>query len=103
MNTVEKRRADPAGFVIAGLLLVLAMVIFWDTSKLQLSSTYGLGPKAMPFVVAAGLALLAVGNFVLALMGSLPEREHADERKQQVHRLERDGETLRERSERVHE
>ena len=30
--------------------------------ELQLGQTYGLGPKAMPYVIAAGLALLAVGE-----------------------------------------
>jgi hypothetical protein len=29
----------------------------------------------MPFVVATGLALLSIGNFVLGLTGGLPERE----------------------------
>jgi putative tricarboxylic transport membrane protein len=72
------KRVDPAGFVIAALLLILAGVIFWDTSRLQLSTTYGLGPKAMPYVVAAGLALLSIGNFVLGLTGGLPEREPID-------------------------
>jgi putative tricarboxylic transport membrane protein len=32
----------------------------------------------MPFMVAGGLALLAVGNFALAMTGSLPEREPID-------------------------
>jgi putative tricarboxylic transport membrane protein len=77
LNDVPKR-ADPAGFVIAGLLLVVAGVIFWDASRLQLAATYGLGPKAMPFVVASGLALLAVGNFVLGLTGGFPAREPVD-------------------------
>ena len=33
---------------IAGALLLIALVIFWDTSALQLAPTYGVGPKAMP-------------------------------------------------------
>ncbi len=64
--------------VIAGVLLLLAAVIFWDTSTLQLAPTYGLGPKAMPYVVAAGLALLAAGNFILAWRGDFPAREDVD-------------------------
>ena len=40
---------DPAGMVIAGVLLLLAVVIFWDTSALQITPTYGVGPKAMPY------------------------------------------------------
>ena len=40
----------------------------------------GIGPQAMPLVVAAGLAILAIGNLVIALRGELPERESADPR-----------------------
>ena len=59
-------------------LLLLAAVIFWDASALQLGQTYGVGPKAMPYVVATGMALLAVGNLVLAWRGDFPERESLD-------------------------
>ena len=34
----------------------------------------------MPYVVAAGLALLAIGNLMMALRGDLPARESADRR-----------------------
>ena len=78
MANEKRTRTDPAGIVIAGLLLVLAAMIFWDTTTLRISSVYGLGPKAMPLVVASGLALLAAGNLVMALRGELPERENAD-------------------------
>ena len=78
MANEKTTRTDPAGIVIAGLLLVLAAMIFWDTTTLRISSVYGLGPKAMPLVVASGLALLAAGNLVMALRCELPERENAD-------------------------
>jgi putative tricarboxylic transport membrane protein len=71
----EHRRVDPAGIVVAGLLIVLAGVIVWDMTTLQITQTYGIGPKAMPIVVAAGLVLLAIGNLMLALRGDFPERE----------------------------
>jgi putative tricarboxylic transport membrane protein len=74
------RRADRAGIAIAAFLLITAGVIFWDTTTLQITSVYGVGPKAMPFVVAAGLVLLSVGNFVMALRGEFPQRESADPR-----------------------
>jgi putative tricarboxylic transport membrane protein len=74
------RRADPAGIAIAALLAVLAAVIFYDGTKLQLGATYGVGPKAMPYVVACGLAVLAVGNLIMALRGDLPKPEPADPR-----------------------
>jgi putative tricarboxylic transport membrane protein len=78
MSTAETRKPDTAGMVIAGVLALIAVVIFWDTSTLQLAPTYGVGPKAMPYVVAGGLALLALGNFWLAWCGDFPKRESYD-------------------------
>ena len=66
---------DPAGLVIAGLLAALAIVIAWDTSTLTLTSVYGVGPKAMPYIVAIGLAILSAGNFITGMNGGLPARE----------------------------
>jgi putative tricarboxylic transport membrane protein len=78
MDSQGTRRIDPAGFIIAALLMALAGIVFFDASTLQLSSAYGVGPQAMPMVVAAGLAALAVGNLVMTLRGELPQREDAD-------------------------
>src|SRR5690349_16751487 len=75
-----ERKADPAGIAIAIALLIIAATIWWDLSRLQLASTYGVGPAAMPMVVSIGLALLAIGNFVMAWRGELPERESTDPR-----------------------
>jgi putative tricarboxylic transport membrane protein len=77
MNEHASRPRDPAGYVISGLLLLLALVILWDMSQLTLTSVYGVGPKAMPIVVAAGLILLSAANLVMALSGGLPVRESA--------------------------
>jgi len=66
---------DIAGLAIAAGLMVLALVIFWDMSRLQLTSVYGVGPKAMPVVIASGLAILAVANAVIAWQGHLPLRD----------------------------
>jgi putative tricarboxylic transport membrane protein len=74
----QARRVDPAGVVVAGLLLLLAVAVYWDAATLQLAPTYGIGPKAMPSMVACGLALLAAGNLVMALRGGLPPREAFD-------------------------
>jgi putative tricarboxylic transport membrane protein len=80
--TVEPRAEsdlpDVAGILIALVLLMLAAVIFWDMSRLELSSTYGLGPKAMPIVVASGLALLGCANMVVAFTTGLPKRASLD-------------------------
>jgi putative tricarboxylic transport membrane protein len=78
MTSESTRHVDWAGLFIAALLLAAAGVIFWDTSNLQITSVYGVGPKAMPIVVAAGLVLLSLGNLVMALRGDLPARESAD-------------------------
>lgn len=72
------RHVDRAGVVIALLLAVLAAVLAWDASRLPAGAMYGVGPGAMPIVVAIGLALLAIGNLVDALRGNLPAREGAD-------------------------
>jgi putative tricarboxylic transport membrane protein len=73
----QDRRFDPAGAVVAALLALLAGLILWDMSTLTITQTYGVGPKAMPIVVATGLGLLAIGNLVLAFRGGFPEREPA--------------------------
>jgi putative tricarboxylic transport membrane protein len=78
LDTTQSKRPDTAGMAIAGILLLIAIVIFWDTSSLQLATTYGVGPKAMPYVIAAGMALLAAGNFWLAWRGDFPARESLD-------------------------
>lgn len=69
------RRIDVAGLVIALVLLAIAGAIFWDMNSLEISSVYGLGPKAMPIIVASGLGILALGNAFMALRGDLPRRE----------------------------
>src|SRR5215204_1256128 len=73
-----RKRPDTAGMVIAAVLLLIALVIFWDTSAMQSTTTYGVGPTAMPYVIATGMALLALGNFWLAWRGDFPERESFD-------------------------
>jgi putative tricarboxylic transport membrane protein len=78
MDAHQRRKPDLAGLAIAALLFVLAGVIWWDMSSLQLSSVYGPGPKAMPIVVAVGLFVLAVANAIMAYRGDLPERESTD-------------------------
>jgi putative tricarboxylic transport membrane protein len=78
VNDQASKRVDPAGIVVAAILLGLAIVIAWDMTTLQITSTYGLGPKAMPIVVATGLVLLALGNVYMAVTGDLPPREGAD-------------------------
>ena len=72
---LASRKPDVAGIVIALALLALAGVLTWDAMQLQANVVYGLGPHAMPLIVAGGLALLAIGNLVNAFRGDAPERE----------------------------
>lgn len=72
------RRVDPAGLVVAAALAALAAVLVLDASRLPATSMYGMGPEAMPVVIAIGLGLLAIGNLIDALRGNLPKRESAD-------------------------
>ena len=70
------RRPDRAGFVIAVLLAVLAAVIFFDTRAMKVTAAYArVGPTTFPYVIAAVLAVLAVGTALSAWRGGLPERE----------------------------
>ncbi len=78
MGSTPTTRPDTAGLVIGAVLLLLAGVIFWDTSLLQFSPTYGLGPKMMPYAVVAGLLVLAAANFILAWRDGFPAREDID-------------------------
>ncbi|MFL5081732.1 MAG: tripartite tricarboxylate transporter TctB family protein [Microvirga sp.] len=79
MSRVQPRtHIDVAGLVIALLLLVLAGLVWWDMTKLQILSPYDLGPKVMPIVVSVGLTLLAIGNAIGALRGDLPARDSLD-------------------------
>ena len=72
------RRLDIAGLVIALLLVALAGIVYWDMNRLQLGAVYGVGPKAMPILVATGLALLGIGSAANAIRGGLPDRESVD-------------------------
>jgi putative tricarboxylic transport membrane protein len=78
VDAAVPRKRDTAGMVIAGVLLLIALVIFWDAGAMQVATTYGMGPQAMPYVIATGMLLLAAGNFWLAWRGDFPARESFD-------------------------
>ena len=59
---------DRAALAIAATLLAIALVILWDAMSLP-APVYGIGPRAMPIIVAVGLILLATGNAYLAWRG----------------------------------
>jgi putative tricarboxylic transport membrane protein len=70
------RGPDRAGLAIAAALAVLAAVIFGRTLAMPVAGQYTrVGPTTLPYVIAAALALLAVGTAVSAWRGGFPERE----------------------------
>lgn len=72
------RGADKPALLVGVLLLVAAAVVFYDASQQTITSNYGLGPTAMPYVVCGGLTILALGHFIAAFREGLPKPEAAD-------------------------
>ena len=69
-------RPDRAGFVIAAIIAAIAAVIVWQTRQMPVAAQYArVGPATFPYVIAAGLAALAVGTVISTLRGGLPARE----------------------------
>jgi len=67
-----------AGVAIAVGLAVFAIVLVVDALRIQANVTYGMGPEAIPIVIAIGFGVLAIGNLVNAIRGDFPEREQMD-------------------------
>ena len=75
-GTSATRRPDRAALVIAAALAALPALIVWQTYSMPVAGQYArVGPTTLPYVVAAGLALLSVGTVLSALRGGFPERE----------------------------
>ena len=72
------RRIDTAGIVIAVALALLAVVLVVDALRIQANVVYGMGPQAVPILIAIGLGILAAGNLVNALSGGDVEPEDMD-------------------------
>ncbi|HKH33310.1 MAG TPA: tripartite tricarboxylate transporter TctB family protein [Beijerinckiaceae bacterium] len=79
-DEVSRKPVDKAAAVVGLCLLALAGVIVWDARRLTITSVYGMGPEAVPYLIAGGLALLAVSHFFVAVRSALPEREAGDPR-----------------------
>ena len=71
-----ERRPDRAALVIAAILAVVAAVVAWSTASMGGPATYArIGPTTFPYVIAAGLFVLAIGTAFEAWRGDFPERE----------------------------
>jgi putative tricarboxylic transport membrane protein len=78
MSLLARRRADKRALVIGLTLLVLSVVVWRDAAAQTMSATYGIGPAAMPYLIAMALAALGLGHIVVAFRDGLPVPEHAD-------------------------
>lgn len=77
----SERRPDRAALVIAGVLLVLAIVVAWDASRLSGAAAYArIGPQTVPYVIACCLAVLGLWTVIEAWRGDFPEREPQEAR-----------------------
>jgi putative tricarboxylic transport membrane protein len=69
------RRPDGAALVIAVVLAAIATIITWQTMQMRVLPIQAkVGPTVFPYVIAGGLALLAIGTAISAFRGSFPAR-----------------------------
>jgi len=74
------RTIDRPALVVGLLLLAVAAIVAYDASLQTITSNYGVGPTAMPYVVCAGMVLLGLAHLFVAFKDGLPKPEAADGR-----------------------
>ena len=77
-NDTRAQGANKPALVVGALLLIAAALVGYDASQQTITSNYGVGPTAMPYVVAAGLVILGLVHFAVAFREGLPQPEEAD-------------------------
>lgn len=77
-NETGRQGANRPALIVGVLLLIAAALVGYDASQQTITSTYGVGPTAVPYVVTAGLVILGLSHFVVAFREGLPEPEQAD-------------------------
>ncbi|KAB0676875.1 tripartite tricarboxylate transporter TctB family protein [Aureimonas leprariae] len=78
MPAAKPRSFDRPAAVVGLILVAVAAVLAFDASRMSKVALYGIGPTAMPNVLAVFFALLGFAHFVAAFRGGLPEPEAAD-------------------------
>ncbi len=72
----HKRRPDRAAFIIAAVLALAGIVTAWSTALAPEAAGYtAVGPKTVPYIIAACLFGLGLWTAVEAWRGDFPERE----------------------------
>lgn len=77
-NEKLARGADRPALIVGVLLLALAGIVYYDAAQQTITSNYGLGPTAMPYVACIGLVLLGLAHLFVAFREGLPKPESAD-------------------------
>lgn len=77
-NETRTQGANKPALIVGVLLLIVAALVGYDASQQTITSIYGVGPTAMPYVVASGLVILGLAHFFVAFREGLPEPEEAD-------------------------
>lgn len=79
MNTPSSgARPHVPALIVAAALFIAAITIVLDAMRIEITSNYGVGPTAVPYVIAGGLAILGVAHVVMAWRGTWPEPEPSD-------------------------
>jgi putative tricarboxylic transport membrane protein len=76
--SAASRRPNRPALIVAAALFATAIVIVVDAIRIEITSTYGVGPTAVPYVIAAGLAILGVAHLVMAWRDVWPIPEPED-------------------------
>jgi putative tricarboxylic transport membrane protein len=71
-------RVDRRALCVAAALMALAAFLLKDAVGQTITATYGVGPAAMPMVIAGLLAALAVAHIAVAFRGGLPKAPPLD-------------------------
>lgn len=69
---------DRAALVVAALLFIVAGLVGFDANSLTIGSTYGMGPKAMPYVISGGLIILGFAHVITAFKEGIPVPDPVD-------------------------
>ena len=74
-----ERRPDRAALAIAAVLALVAVIVVWSTFNAPQAAGYTVvGPKIVPYIVAACLGGLAIWTAIEGIRGDFPDREEQD-------------------------
>jgi putative tricarboxylic transport membrane protein len=78
MSAVKLRSVNRPALVVGIVLIAVAAVIAYDASQMSRGAIYGIGPTAMPNVLAIFFAGLGVCHLFVAFREGLPTPDIAD-------------------------